>query len=390
MNWSEYSKFVGQVFGAPLAIEGLAAFFLEATFLGLWIFGRDILSPRLHLATLWVAVAGTWLSAYFSLMANSWMQHPVGSKVVNGEAQLTSVSALLTNRFGVWAVAHTMLVGLTTGAFVVVGVSCWQIARGRSVELFKRSAMLGLIVLVPVTIVNLPVGSRFGIETTNAQPMKIAAAEALWDTEQPASFSLFQIGGFTQSDQTPSFSLSVPKLLSYLSTGSLDGKVVGMNELQKSDEKQYGRGNYLPHVRTIYWGMRIMAYIGALMALIALVGAYLYRRRKLEHARWYLWTAVVGMFLPFVAAASGWVLTEVGRQPWIVVGLLKTNQANSPSVSAWTIGTSLGIFLALYLALLVIDVWLMRRYAGIDPDDDSHETPGPAQPKDRLTTAMGY
>ena len=387
MNWSEYSKFVGQVFGAPLAIEGLAAFFLESTFLGLWIFGRNILSPRLHLATLWIAVAGTWLSAYFILVANSWMQRPVGSKVVNGEAQLTSVSALLSNRFAVWAVAHTLLVGLTTGAFFVFGVSCWQIARGRGVELFHRSAMLGLIVLVPVTIVNLPVGSRFGIETTHAQPMKISAAEALWNTQQPASFSLFQIGGFTQSDETPSFSLDVPKLLSYLATGTLDGKVEGMNQIQKSEQRQYGRGNYLPHIRTIYWSMRIMAYIGTLMALIAVVGAYLYRRRKLEHARWYLWTAVVGMFLPFVAAASGWVLTEVGRQPWIVVGLLKTSQANSPSVSTWTIWTSLGVFVLLYIILFVIDVWLMRRYAAIDPDAPDARAPGD---KSKLSAAMGY
>jgi cytochrome bd ubiquinol oxidase subunit I len=387
MDWSEYSKFVGQVFGAPLAIEGLAAFFLEATFLGVWIFGRNILSPRVHLATLWIAVLGTWLSTYFILVANSWMQHPVGSKVVNGEAQLTSVSALLSNSFAVWAVAHTLLVGLTAGSFFVFGVSCWQIARGHSVELFHRSAMLALIVLVPVSIANLPVGSRFGIETTKAQPMKIAAAEALWNTQQPASFSLFQIGGFTQSDQTPSFSLDVPKLLSYLSTGTLDGKVVGLNELQKSEQRQYGRGNYLPHVRTIYWSMRIMAYIGALMALIAVVGAYLYRRHKLEHARWYLWTAVVGMFLPFVAAASGWVLTEVGRQPWIVVGLLKTNQANSPSVSAWTIWTSLAVFVTLYVVLFIVDIWLMRRYAGIDLDAPDTRAPGDAG---KLSAAMGY
>ena len=280
---------------------------------------------------------------------------------------------------------HTLLVGLTTGSAFVLGISCWQIARGRSVELFKRAAMLGLIVFVPITILNMPVGSRFGIETTHAQPMKIAAAEALWNTQQPASFSIVQIGGFCQSDETPSFSLDVPRLLSYLATGSFSGKVEGMNQIQQSEQRQYGRDNYLPHVRTIYWSMRIMAFIGAWMVLVGLVGAYLYRRRKLEHARWYLWTAVVTMFLPFVAAASGWVLTEVGRQPWIVVGLLKTNQANSPSVSAWTIGTSLGIFLALYVALLVIDIWLMRRYAGVDLD-----APEPSEKRDKLTTAMGY
>ena len=149
----------------------------------------------MHLATLWIAVLGTWLSAYFVLVANSWMQRPVGSKVVDGQAQLTSVEALLTNPFAIWAFAHTMLVGLTTGSAFVLGVACWQLTRGRSVELFRRAAMLALIVFVPVTIANMPIGSRFGIETEAAQPMKIAAAEALWNTQQPASFSIVQIGG---------------------------------------------------------------------------------------------------------------------------------------------------------------------------------------------------
>src|SRR3954447_24020477 len=250
MNWSASSKFVGNVFGAPLAIEGLGAFFLEATFLGLWIFGWDRLSKRVHLMTIWLAALGTWLSAYFILMANSWMQHPQGSKVVNGEAQLTSVWTLLTGKWGIWAFGHTILAGIETAAVVMFGIACWHLLRGRNQELFMRAAKLALIVLVPVSALNLWFGSNFGIVVTQEQPMKIAATEAQWKTCQPCSFSLIQIGGFSESDQTPSFSIQIPRLLSFLATGSFNGKVQGMDELQTKEAAQYGPGNYIPPVRS--------------------------------------------------------------------------------------------------------------------------------------------
>src|SRR4249920_232298 len=238
MNWSVYSKYVGNVFGAPLAIEGLAAFFLESTFLGLWIFGWNRLSPRVHLATIWIAAAGTWLSAYFILVANSWMQHPVGYKLVDGEAQLTSVWALLSNGFALRAYVHTILAGVIFGSIVVLGVCCWHFLRGHEVDLFRRAAKLALIVAVPVTLLQLVVGNRFGEAVTSAQGMKIAASEAQWNTCQPCGFSLFQIGGFTEDDQTPSFSITVPRLLSYMATGSFNGEVQGLNELQAQEESQ--------------------------------------------------------------------------------------------------------------------------------------------------------
>jgi len=221
MNWSVYSVFVGDVFGAPLAIEGLAAFFLEATFLGLWIFGWNKLGPRLHLATVWIFALASWLSAFFIIAANSWMQRPVGSEVVDGRAELTSIWELLTNRFAIWAFLHVILVGLTTAAAVVLGVACWHFLRGRNVEVFRHAVKLALIVLVPVSAVNLALGSHLGVVVTDYQPMKIAATEALWDTEQPAAFSVFQIGGFSEDDQTPSFDIEIPKLLSVLATGSI-------------------------------------------------------------------------------------------------------------------------------------------------------------------------
>jgi cytochrome d ubiquinol oxidase subunit I len=380
MNWAIYSEFVGDVFGAPLAIEGLAAFFLEATFLGLWIFGWNRLSPRLHLATLWIAVVGTWLSAFFILVANSWMQRPVGYRLVDDRAELSSVWELLSNKFALWAFGHTILAGLTTGAVVVLGVACWNLVRGRSVEVFRSAAKVALIVLVPISAFNLWFGSNFGIITTEFQPMKIAATEAQWNTCEPCAFSVIQIGGFTEDDQTPTFSIQIPRLLSFLATGSWSGEVLGINDVQSQYESRYGAGDYIPPVRTTYWAMRAMAGLGTLVFAIAALGAFLFWRRRFERTRWYLWTAVATIPMPFLAALAGWVLTEVGRQPWIVQGLLRTAEANSPSVSETMLVSSLVVIGVLYAALLVLDVYLMRRYARYDaePGPPPEEAPEPA------------
>jgi cytochrome bd ubiquinol oxidase subunit I len=375
MNWSVYANFVGGVFGAPLAIEGLAAFFLEATFLGLWIFGWDRLSPRLHLSTIWLAAIGTWLSAYFILVANSWMQHPVGYKIVDGEAQLTSIGALLSNEFALRAYLHVLLAGLIFGSIVMLGVSCWHLLRGRNPDLFRRAAALALIVAVPATLLQLIVGNRFGETVTSAQGMKIAASEAQWNTCQPCGFSLFQVGGFSAENPNPSVSITVPRLLSYMATGSFSGEVQGLNQLQAQQEKQFGKGNYMPNIELMYWSMRVMAYVGVLMFLLAAVGAWLYRKRRLEKSRWYLWAAILAIPLPWVAATFGWILTEMGRQPWIVQDLLKTSDAVSPSVSTATIATSLTVFVLLYLTLGVVDFVLMRRYARLDPPPLREPTP---------------
>src|SRR4029077_1107967 len=375
MNWSVYSRFVGNVFGAPLAIEGLAAFFLESTFLGLWIFGWDRLSPKLHLATLWIAVAGTWLSGYFILVANSWMQHPVGYKIVNGEAQLTSVWALVSNGFALRAYLHTILAGLIFGSLVMLGVCGWHFLRGHEVDLFRKAAKLALIVALPVTLLQLVVGNRFGEAVTSAQSMKIAASEAQWNTCQPCGFSLFQIGGFTEQDQKPSFSITIPKLLSYMADGSFSGEVQGLNQLQAQEQSKYGPGNYMPNVRVIYWSMRVMAFAGVLMFLIAALGAWLYWKQKLERARWFQWTAIGAIALPYIAATAGWVLTEMGRQPWIVQDLLLTSKANSPNVSSTWLAISLGVFITLYAVLGIVDFVLMRHSARPDRPEAPAELP---------------
>ena len=282
MNWSAFSAYVGDVFGPPLAIEGIGAFMLEATFIGLWVFGWNRLPPKVHLATIYLVWLGTWLSAYFILTANSWMQHPVGYEINSqtGRAEATDIFEILFQGFVLFAWTHAILAGLVTASFLVLGVACWHLLRGRNVDVFRSAAKLAIVVGLPVTFVQLGVGSEFGVAATDVQPMKIAATEALWDTEEPAAFSLFQIGGFTEDDQTPSFDIEVPGLLSFLATNSFKGEVVGINELQRQAEQQYGPGNYIPDVRLVYWCMRVMAYLGTLLLLLAAWGGWLLWRRK--------------------------------------------------------------------------------------------------------------
>jgi cytochrome d ubiquinol oxidase subunit I len=306
------------------------------------------------------------------------MQHPVGYKLVNGEAQLTSVWALLSNNFALRAYVHTMLAGLIFGSIVTLAICCWHFLRGSQREMFLMAAKVALIVAVPATLLQLVVGNRFGAAVTAQQSMKIAASEAQWDTCQPCAFSLFQIGGFTKDDPTPSFSIQVPRLLSYMATGSFSGQVQGLNELQTQEEKDYGRGtNYMPNIRVAYWSMRAMAYAGMLMFLVAAVGGWLYWKKKLATARWFQWAALLSIPLPYVAASAGWVLTEMGRQPWIVQGLLQTSQANSPNVSTTWIGISLGVFVTLYVVLGAVDFILMRRYANPRREARREELPEP-------------
>ena len=184
MNWSSFSKYVGDVFGAPLAIEGLGAFMLESTFIGLWVFGRDRLSPKVHLATIYLVWLGTWLSAYFIIVANSWMQHPVGYEInkSTGTAQANDIATIMFQKFAIFAYVHVILAGCLTGGFVVLGVSAWHLLQGRNVDVFRSAAKLAILLVIPLTAFQLYWGNAFGIETTNAQPMKIAATEALWDT----------------------------------------------------------------------------------------------------------------------------------------------------------------------------------------------------------------
>ena len=373
MNWGAYSRLVGNVFGAPLAMEGLAAFFLESVFLGLWLFGWDKLPRRVHLLTIWAVSLGSVLSAAFIMAANSWMQHPVGYVMVNGKPQLNDIWALLTNPVFVWGYAKVLFVSLVTGAMIMLAVSAWHLRHRGEPEVFTRSARIALIVLVPAMLFTLLVGDELGVIEGKYQPMKIAAAEAQWTTCQPCSFSLFQIGG-GNNDETPTQIIEIPHLLSLLATNHWNGQVVGMNELQAQYSKQYGPGNYVPNVFIQYWSMRVMAYLGALVLLISLWGLWLIRRKKLETSRIFLWVAIWSAVLPFAMNTAGWLLTESGRQPWIVQGIMLTKNGISPTVSVTWLWISLIAFILLYGTLGTVNLILMLRYSRRPLEPERTET----------------
>jgi cytochrome d ubiquinol oxidase subunit I len=378
MNWSNYSRLVGNVFGGPLAMEGLVAFFLESTFLGIWIFGWDRLSKRLHLACIWIVAAATILSAAFIMAANSWMQNPVGYVMnAQNQPQLNDVWALFTNPVFLWGYPHVLLASLITGSLVMLAVSAWQLRRKHAIAAFRRTATISLIVLTPAIFLNMFIGSELGVIEGKYQPMKIAAAEALWTTcPSHCSFSLFQVGG-GKNDETPTRIVQVPDLLSVLATNHLDGEVQGLNNLQAQYQSQYGPGSYIPNVFLQYWGMRVMAYITALITLVALWGLWLIRRKTLDRSRWFLRVAPWLVILPFLMNTAGWILTESGRQPWIVQGLMTTSQGASPSVTSTDIWISLTVFVLVYAALGIADVSLMIHYGRKQLGGDASEARGP-------------
>jgi len=376
MNWSEYSRFVGDIFGAPLAIEGLLAFFMESTFLGLWIFGWDRLPKKLHLACIWLASIGTLLSAYFILAANSWMQHPVGSVVntARGRAELTDFGAVLTNSTAVGAFTHTVTASFVTAGMFVLAISAWHLGRGRHTEVMRPSLRMALVTVLIASIGVVITGDLQARLMTEQQPMKMAAAEALYDTAAPASFSVFTIGSLDGS--TEIWSIRLPGVLSFMATGSFDGQVEGINQLQQLQAQAYGPGNYMPVIPMTYWTFRLMIGFGMLAGLLSVIGLWLTRRRATRPVpRWYYRAAFAGLFLPFAANSVGWIFTEMGRQPWSVFGLFRTADGVSTSVGVASVLTSLIVFTLLYGVLAVVDGVLMIRYAKAGPPPPTPLTP---------------
>jgi cytochrome bd ubiquinol oxidase subunit I len=311
------------------------------------------------------------------------MQHPVGYVMVKGKPQLNDIWALFTNPVFVWSYAKVVLAAIVTGAAVMLSVSAWQLRRGRDKAVFARSARLSLFVLVPAILLAMLVGDELGVIEAKYQPMKIAAAEAQWTTCQPCSFSLFQIGGGSD-DHTPTQILEIPHLLSLLATNHWNGKVIGLSPLQSQYVAKYGPGDYVPNVFIQYWSMRVMAYLALVITLIALWGLWLSRRHKLATARWFLLTAQWMVILPFLMNTAGWFLTEIGRQPWIVQGIMLTKNGLSPSVSTAYLWISVLVFFAVYATLGTVDLLLMLRYA-------RKELPAaPTQTADEPVPAMQY
>jgi cytochrome d ubiquinol oxidase subunit I len=374
LNWSAYSVFVGNIFGAPLAIEALLAFFMESTFIGLWIFGRDRLSPRLHLATIWLVSLGTVLSALFILAANSWMQHPVGYKVEGGQAVLTNFWAVLGNPVLWGAFSHTVLGAFATAGALVLGISAWRAHREApgSAERggFLRAARFSAFFTLVSTVLVAVTGDLQARLMDTYQPMKMAAAEALYQTRSGASLSLLTIGNLKQK---PIYQIRVPHLLSLIATLSWNGQVKGINNLQAADVSKYGHGSYIPLIPLTYWSFRAMVGAGILIILVSAWALWSVRVGGWHGAspgKWFQRAALFGMALPFIANTTGWIFTEAGRQPWTVFGLALTAKGVS-NVTTVDIALTLAGFVAVYTVLGAIDAWLMVRAARKPLEDTS-------------------
>jgi len=380
MNWSAYSRFVGDIFGAPLAVEGLVAFFLESTFLGLWIFGWDKLSKKVHLATIWLTAIGTTLSAYFILAANAFMQHPVGFTInpVTKRAELTDFMQMLTQNTAVIAWAHTMAAAFLCSGTLMAGIAAWLLIKDKGIDVARSTLKLGAITAIVAGIALSITGDIDSKIMVQQQPMKMAAAEALYNTETNAGFSLLTSGSLDGTNAVKE--IRVPGLLSFLATGSFDGKVQGINDLQAQYTETYGQGWYAPNIPTTYWSFRLMIGLGMLAVLYGMWALWVTRKGKTPKGKWFLRSALAMPFVPLLGISLGWIFTELGRQPWIVFGQLKTADAVSPGVGAGSVLFTMIGFTALYGVLAVIEFGLFTKTIKQGP---------PATAADPFTTDSG-
>lgn len=372
MNWSEYSRFMGDIFGAPLAIEALLAFFIESTFIGIWVFGWDKLSKKVHLLCIWLVAIASNLSALWILIANSFMHEPVGYVLRNGRAEMVDFLAVITNKHVLYQFPHTVLAGFTTATFFVLGISAYHLYKKQHVDLFLRSSKIALIFgLISVFGVT-GIGHLQGQYLVETQPMKMAAAEAHWETEGPAGFNVFAI--VDEENKTNTFEIKVPGVLSFMSYNNFSAEVKGINELQEEAVAQYGEGNYIPPVTPLFWAFRIMVGAGTLMVGLVLLGGFLYWRKKYAETSWLLKILPWMIPLPYIANLTGWFLTETGRQPWIVYGLQKTADGVSTNVSSTSLWITLIGFTLIYAVLAIVCAYLMFKFAKQGPVDETIES----------------
>lgn len=359
MNWSTYSRFVGDIFGAPLAMEGLLAFFLESTFLGLWIFGWDRLPKKLHLATIWLAAIGTLLSAYFILAANSWMQHPVGYTInlEKNRAELTNIFEVLFQKTAVVTFLHTIPSAFFAAGAFMAGISAYLLLKKKDVEMARPTLKVGLVtVIISFLLVGIT-GDVIGKVMTEQQPMKMAAAEALYETTESAPFSILTIG--TLDGSRPVFQLDIPTVLSFLATGDFGATVEGVNNLEAAYDQKYGPGDYTPNIPLAYWSFRLMIGFGAIAFFLAIFTLWRIRKGgELPTGKWFLRSMIAMPLIPLAAISFGWIFTETARQPWAVFGLIRTEDGVSAVVSAGSVLFTMIVFTLLYGFLAVIEVGL--------------------------------
>jgi cytochrome d ubiquinol oxidase subunit I len=365
MSWSEYARFVGDIFGAPLAIEGLMAFFLESTFLGIWIFGWDKLSKGLHAACIWMVAIGSNLSALWILIANAFMQHPVGYAVVDGRAVLTDFSAVVFNQPIFSHFPHVISAGLVTAAFFMLAISSYHLLRHNETDLFRISFRMAAIIGVIGTIAVGIFGHTQGQELLETQPMKLASLEALYNTENPASLSVITLSNPSTGEVL--IDLRIPTLLSFMEYNRFSGEIQGIYDLQKQYEQEYGPGNYLPPPLILYWSFRTMVGSGLLMILISLFALIVDLKKLYEKVPWFLKLLTFTVALPYLANTTGWILTEVGRFPWVVYRLVLLKNGVSKVVTSGMLVTSLIGFILVYGLLITATLYLMLKFSKAGP-----------------------
>lgn len=354
-NWSGYSAYVGDIFGSLLAIEASVAFFLESTLIGVWIFGWKKLSRMAHAVVMCLVAAASNVSALWILIANGWMQEPVGYVFQNGRAELNDFAAVIFNKFAILEFFHTVPASFLLSAFFVMGISAYHLLRRQHVDFFTRSFKIGLVVGLVSSIWVVVEGDRHAVHVTQIQPAKLAAMEAHWQTQKRAPIALFALPD--EKNERNDFEIGkIPGVLSFLGYHDVNAEVKGLSDFPREDR---------PPVLLTFIAFRVMVILGMLFPLLTIIGWIL--KNHLMESPWYLKLMVAAIPLPYIATQAGWVLAEVGRQPWIVYGLMRTSDASSP-LAGYQVMATLSAFILVYGFLGAVGYYLIGKNAIRGPE----------------------
>lgn len=359
-NWSVYSRYVGDIFGAPLAIEATMAFFMESVFIGLWIFGWNKVSKGVHLAAIWLAAIGTNLSALWILLANAWMQKPVGYVIRNGRAEMSDFAAVVFNPYGWYKFLHVVTSGYALAAFLIMGISAWHLLRKNEIPFFTRSFKSAATWAFIASVVVALTGDFHAVEVAKTQPTKFAAMEAVWETRTGVPMHMLLVPD-AANERNSLEAISIPGMVSMLAFHDPNAEIKGLKDFPKEER---------PPVLPVFLSFRLMVGIGTAMILLSLAGMVLSRKQGFENAKLYLTIMLLAIPAPYLAQQLGWLVAELGRQPWVVYGVMKTADAVSTSISATQVMLSLAGFTLLYGFLGAIDIFLLVKYAKKGPDQD--------------------
>lgn len=370
MNWSEYSRFMGDIFGAPLALEALTAFFLESVFLGVWIFGEDKLPEALHCLSIWLVAIGSNLSSFWILVANSFMQHPVGYVINNGRAEMADFGSLLSNPYVPGQFAHVFTAGVVTSGMLIIAVSAYKLLRRENVDIFTTGLKAGAIYATIGLFAVMGSGHLHTQYVGEVQPMKLSAMEALWNDADPAPFTA--IASIDTEKETNSNAIEVPNALSFMLYNSPNGEVKGIKTLQAQSVKTFGPGNYIPNVTLLFWSFRIMLACGGLMLLMTLITLYMvYKNPSGQYNTLWLRLLAISVIIPFISNTVGWIIAEVGRQPWMVTGLQKVADAVSQNITSTEVWITVIGFTAVYALLAVAAIFIAVKIVRQDAAEGS-------------------